>query len=195
MSQTRSFMQIRRARPPARAAAIAAACVTAVVVALAGCAGHHGSSRSGTAGARPGTAVVVRDIDGDTIDVRLDGRVERLRLLGIDTPETKDPRKPVQCYGKEASAQTAALLPKGTTVHLERDVEVRDKYGRLLVYVYRSADQLFVNRQLVADGFAVLYTYPPNVAHVDELRAAADHARAANLGLWARCGGPGKPAQ
>ena len=78
------------------------------------------------------------------------GRDERVRLIGIDTPETVDPRKPVQCFGKEASDHTKALLPAGTAVRLERDAEARDRYDRLLAYVYRASDGLFVNLELGA---------------------------------------------
>jgi micrococcal nuclease len=137
--------------------------------------------------------VVVQVIDGDTIEVRMDGRTEQVRLLGIDTPETKDPRKPVQCFGQEASDQTKRLLPKGTNVRLVSDVEERDRYDRLLAYVYRD-DGLFVNLVLAKGGFADLLTYPPNVAHTAELQAAVDEARRDQRGLWQACGGPGRPA-
>jgi micrococcal nuclease len=137
-------------------------------------------------------AVVVRSIDGDTIGVRLggegDGAEETVRLIGIDTPETKRPDTPVQCFGPQASAATAAVLPDRTLVRLEIDVEERDRYGRLLAYVYRADDGLFVNLELARRGYAQLLTYPPNVAHVDELVAAVSDARADRLGLWAACG-------
>lgn len=142
-----------------------------------------------------GRAQMVRDIDGDTIVVRLGGRTERVRLLGIDTPETKDPRKPVQCFGHEASARTAALLPPGTALRVARDVEARDRYGRLLLYVWRAADGLFVNRDLAMGGFAALLTFQPNTAHEPELSAAVDAARREGRGLWGRCGGPGRAAR
>ena len=87
---------------------------------------------------QPGSATVTRVIDGDTIVVALGGHDERVRLIGIDTPETVSPVKPVQCYGKQASNHTKALLPPGTAVRLVRDVEARDVYGRLLAYVYRA---------------------------------------------------------
>jgi micrococcal nuclease len=149
--------------------------------------------RSGPVGqvAQP---TVTKVVDGDTIEVRVGGRTEKVRLIGIDTPETKDPRRPVQCYGAEASAHTAELLPPGTAVRLERDVEERDAYDRLLAYVYRSSDDLFVNLELARDGYADLLTFPPNVAHTTELRAAVDEARRGQRGLWAACGGPGHPA-
>ena len=107
--------------------------------------------RTSTAAAptAPLDATVVRVVDGDTIDLRFGGTTERVRLIGIDTPETVKPNTPVQCYGPEASAHTKALLPKGTAVTVERDLEPRDTYGRLLLYVHRAADQLFVNLDLV----------------------------------------------
>src|SRR5262245_61227833 len=83
---------------------------------------------TGTSSDSTGNAVVRRVIDGDTIDVSIGSRHERVRLIGIDTPETKDPRKPVQCYGPQASALTESLLPDGTAIRLERDEEARDDY-------------------------------------------------------------------
>lgn len=130
---------------------------------------------------------VERVIDGDTIVV--DGG-ERIRFIGIDTPETVDPRKPVQCFGREASAFTTSLLPSATPVQLVFDVERTDRYGRTLAYVYRVDDGVFVNAALVEAGFAVTATYPPNVAHVDEFTALAAAARDANRGLWSACGTP-----
>ena len=134
-------------------------------------------------------ATVVRVVDGDTVQVDIDGQREKLRLIGIDTPETVKPDTPVQCYGPEASAFTKQLLPEGTAVRIERDVEARDDYGRLLGYVYRADDGLFVNLEIVSQGYASLLTFPPNVAHVDEFVAAARAAERANLGLWSACSG------
>lgn len=134
-----------------------------------------------------GEAIVVSAVDGDTIVVRLGGTDERVRLIGIDTPETKKPDTPVQCYGPEASARTAALLPPGTRVTLVRDIEARDAYDRLLAYVYRTDDGLFVNLDLVIGGFARPLRFEPNTAHSDELSAAADTARRGGVGLWAAC--------
>ena len=139
----------------------------------------------------PGEAVVTRVVDGDTIVVHLGGRDERVRLIGIDTPETVDPRKPVQCFGKEASAHTHELLPAGTVVRLERDVEARDRFDRLLAYVYRVSDGLFVNLALASDGYAQMLTIPPNVAYVDEFRAAVTDARRSGRGLWSSCASSG----
>ncbi len=169
--------------------------VAVAVMACTAVMGYAGFDTSrGSPDTTSSTTRVTKVVDGDTIEVRVQGRTERVRLIGIDTPETKDPRKPVQCFGKEASARTAELLPPGTAVRLVRDVEERDSYDRLLAYVYRSSDGLFVNLELAQGGYADLLTYPPNVAHTGELRAAVDEARREQRGLWQACGGAGKPA-
>lgn len=135
------------------------------------------------------TSTVSQVIDGDTIVIDFAGRNETVRLLGIDTPETVDPNRPVQCFGEEASDHLRALLPSGTPVRVVRDVEARDRFGRLLVYVFRAADDLFINAVLLQEGLADLAIYAPNVAY----RAAFEHALATaqtrNAGLWAACGG------
>jgi micrococcal nuclease len=147
-----------------------------------------GSDATSTSRRADGQATVTRVVDGDTIVVDLGDRTEKVRLIGIDTPETKDPRKPVQCYGKEASKRTEALLPEGTAVRLERDVELRDRYGRLLAYVFRQPDGLFVNLELARGGYAQVLTIPPNVANADRFVAAVAEARRAGRGLWSACG-------
>ncbi|MFZ9629805.1 MAG: thermonuclease family protein [Ilumatobacteraceae bacterium] len=134
-------------------------------------------------------AVVVDVVDGDTIDIEIDGATERVRLIGIDTPETVKPNTPVQCYGPEASAFTTATLPPSTPVRLERDAEARDAYGRLLAYVYRATDGLFVNLAIVAGGYARPFPFEPNTAHADRFADAALAARRAHLGLWGACSG------
>lgn len=145
------------------------------------------SAPTSASGATSGATTVDRVVDGDTIIVQVSGRKERVRLIGIDTPESVKPNTPVQCFALEASARTKSLLPKGTAVRLVRDVDLRDRYGRLLAYVYRQPDDLFVNLSLVRDGFASAYTFPPNVAHTDEFVAAAADARSAGRGLWSHC--------
>ena len=135
----------------------------------------------------PSRAVVSRVVDGDTIHVSIGGHDETVRLIGINTPETVDPRSPVECFGEEAHRHTEELLPDGTEVRLVRDVEARDRYHRLLAYVYRVKDGLFVNLELAEDGFADLLTFPPNVAHVDDFTRAVKAARDAGRGLWATC--------
>ena len=166
-----------------------------LVALLFGVTGCRGSSDASSESADPpstvlsANAVVARVVDGDTIDVRIGAKVERVRLIGIDTPETKKPNTAVQCYGPQATAHTESLLPDGTPVHLERDVVGRDDYGRLLAYVYRSTDGLFVNLQLVSLGYARLLTIAPNVAHVADFADANNTARAARSGLWGKCVG------
>ena len=135
-------------------------------------------------------ATVTRVVDGDTIVVLADGVEERVRLIGVNTPESVHPSKPVMCFGKEASKHLASLLNPNEAVQLVRDVEARDKYGRLLAYVYRAQDGLFINLELVTSGFANQYTFPPNVAHVEEFRAAAATARSQGVGLWSACPKP-----
>lgn len=132
-------------------------------------------------------ATVTRVIDGDTVDVRLGATTERVRLLGIDTPETVDPDEPVQCFGPEASARTKELLAPGTEVAVRRDRQARDRYGRLLLYVWRVDDGTFVNLTLVEGGFAEPLSIEPNVVHRAELAAAARTAKDAGVGRWGTC--------
>ncbi len=126
---------------------------------------------------------LVRVVDGDTIEARMpDGSVESVRYIGIDTPESVHPSEPVEYMGPEASAYNQRLMEEGP-LHLEFDVQERDKYGRLLAYVW--AGDVFVNRRLVLDGYAQVSTYPPNVKHESEFLDAQEKARTAVVGLWA----------
>jgi len=134
-------------------------------------------------------ATMIEVIDGDTIDVSIGGHRERVRLIGIDTPETKKPNTAVQCYGPEASTFTKTLLPTDVALHLERDVVARDDYGRMLAYVYLAADGQFVNLAIIRNGYARPLTIAPNSAHADEFVAAARVAEAGNVGLWSGCTG------
>ena len=173
-----------------------AACPIAAVV-LAACAG--GAARPASRADPPvpvlaANAVVVHIDDGDTIDVRIGGATERVRFIGIDTPETKKPNTPVQCYGPQASAFTTAFLPLGAGVRLERDAEARDPYGRLLAYVYRAADGAFVNLELARGGYARQLSIAPNTAYADLLGAAVSEAQQAGRGLWGACSAFGVPA-
>jgi micrococcal nuclease len=129
---------------------------------------------------------VVRVVDGDTIRVSLGGREERVRYIGIDTPESVKPGTPVQCFAKKASAANARLVA-GKRVRIERDVEERDRYGRLLAYVYPAAGGPMVNETLVRQGYARPLTIPPDVRHAERFRRLADEARRARRGLWRAC--------
>lgn len=129
---------------------------------------------------------VTRVVDGDTVHVDLDGRDETVRYIGVDTPESVKPGTAVQCFAEEASARNAALVD-GEDVRLRFDVERRDRYGRLLAYVYRVRDGAFVNERLVREGYARPLTIPPNVRHADRFARLAGEAREAERGLWRAC--------
>lgn len=132
---------------------------------------------------------VTRVVDGDTIEIE---GGEKVRYIGIDTPETVDPRKPVQCFGIEASKKNKELV-EGKTVRLEKDITDRDKYSRLLRYVWigdpstGSGQALLVNLELVKQGFAISYSYPPDIKYQNEFLAAEKEAREKRLGLWEAC--------
>jgi micrococcal nuclease len=146
-----------------------------------GSGGHAGSGAGTTRSAR-----VIRVVDGDTILVAVGGGQERVRYIGVDTPETVKPQTPVQCFGKRASAENHRLVD-GREVRLVADAEARDRYGRLLAYVYRASDGLFVNEALVRGGFATVLRIAPNVRFADRFTALAGRARAAGRGLWSAC--------
>jgi micrococcal nuclease len=142
-------------------------------------------------------AVVVEVIDGDTLDVEVSGKVVRLRLIGIDTPETKDPRKPIECFGQEASVRAHELL-NGQAVELEADSsqDDQDQYGRLLRYVWLPDGRLF-NQEMIAQGYAFEYTYDVPYKYQVEFKTAEQAAREAQQGLWsaATCNGQHIPAR
>lgn len=135
-------------------------------------------------------AVVLAVIDGDTIEADVSGRRTSVRLIGIDTPEKTGGYLPAECGGDAATVRARELLPAGTPVLLQRDDELYDRYDRLLAYVYRASDGLFVNRYLVLDGYAGTMHFEPNTTHRDLLDAAQSDARVARRGIWADCGGP-----
>jgi micrococcal nuclease len=162
--------------------------VVAIVVLATACGAPPASSPASTT-TLAANATMLRVVDGDTIDVTIDGQRERVRLIGIDTPETKKENTPVQCFGPEATDFTKSLLTADAALHLERDVVARDDYGRMLAYVYTANDGSFVNMKIIRGGYARPLTIPPNVAHADEFVEAARSAEADNLGLGAGCSG------
>jgi len=148
------------------------------------------------AATRPGAtasagAVVERVVDGDTVVVDVDGHRTRVRLLGIDTPESVKPDSPVECYGPEASARTKVLLPQGVRVLLQtdRNAGALDDFGRVLAYVTPRGASLTVNEELLREGYATLFVYDRAnpFTRVAAFRRAQDGARRAGLGLWGSC--------
>lgn len=129
--------------------------------------------------------LVTRVVDGDTVEL-ISG--QRVRYIGINTPETVDPRKKVQCFGKEATNKNKDLV-EGKLVRLEKDVSETDRFGRLLRYVYlqTGSGETFVNDLLVREGFAHSSPFPPDIAKQDQLDAAEAEARNSNRGLWGSC--------
>jgi micrococcal nuclease len=133
-------------------------------------------------------AELARVVDGDTIAVEIDGREERVRYIGVDTPETVKPDAPVECFGDAAHALNARLVgDEGTALTLRFDRELRDRYERLLAYVHRAEDGLFVNARLVAAGAARTLEIAPNTARAAQLNELEHDARAAGRGLWSAC--------
>lgn len=137
----------------------------------------------------PNTVGIYYDItkitDGDTLHITMDGRDETVRLIGINTPETVDPRRPVECFGKEASARMKEVAG-GKIVRLEYDdtQDTRDAYGRILAYVYLEDGQM-LNRKMIAEGYAYEYTYMVPYKYQEEFRQLQRLAQSANRGLWA----------
>ena len=144
---------------------------------LDGGGGNDGPGGSGGGADDASVGRVVKVVDGDTIAVQLGATREKVRYIGVDTPETKDPRRPVQCYGQKAADFNARLVD-GELVRLVRDVEERDRYGRLLAYVYRVRDELFVNAELARLGYAQPLSIAPDVRHADRFARLAREARA-----------------
>lgn len=135
------------------------------------------------------TAKVLNVIDGDTIEVELNGQVKKIRYIGIDTPETVDPRRPVGCFGKQASEENKRLV-EGKTIFLEKDVSETDKFGRLLRYLYIRLDNgsyLFINDYLVREGYAFARSFPPDIKYSESFKEAERQARENLRGLWQKC--------
>ncbi len=133
-------------------------------------------------------AKVTRIVDGDTIEIESG---EKVRYIGVDTPELHHPKKSVQCFGREAMEKNKELV-EGKTVRLKKDVSNTDRYGRLLRFVYlendiASSEAIFVNDYLVREGFAHTATFPPDVKFSELFRASEREARENNRGLWKEC--------
>ena len=158
--------------------------ILAAALALAGVVWVRASS-----GPPIAAGTVVRVVDGDTVIVRgPGGSTEDVRLIGIDTPETVDPRRPVGCFGPEASAYAKHLLT-GRRVVLRYDRELHDRYGRFLAYIWLvGRGGGFVNARLVELGYARAYPFPPNTAHEALFAALERRAAIGGRGLWGACG-------
>ncbi|MEK7602915.1 MAG: thermonuclease family protein [Patescibacteria group bacterium] len=135
---------------------------------------------------QPGLYAVTKFYDGDTIAVNMDGVEEKVRMIGVDTPETHDPRKSVECFGKNASEFTRQLIAE-QPVRLEADPQNsnRDRYNRLLRYVFLP-DETLVNAEIIKQGYGFAYTSFP-FTKLDEFRTLESGARAASKGLWSGC--------
>jgi len=133
-----------------------------------------------------GPYTVTQVIDGDTIEVQTENGLRKIRMIGIDTPETRDPRKPIQCYGPEASVQAKKTLKN--KVYLEKDYSQGDKgkYGRLIRYVY-TLDMKDFGLEMIQGGFAREYTYRKAYQHQGKYREAEKLAKAEKVGLWSAC--------
>ncbi|GAA3389215.1 thermonuclease family protein [Streptomyces roseoviridis] len=159
---------------------------TTVVASAAALLGLGVLAPAAPATAAPHGPVVIRVVDGDTLEVRGTGRivpegtVARVRLLEIDTPERG------ACYSREATARTARLLPPGSILRTEIDVELKDRYGRYLLYVWNESG-VFVNESLVRSGHAKAVLYEPNDKHWKTMSAAESAARRSGAGLWSAC--------
>ena len=146
------------------------------------------------------TGTVTRVVDGDTVDVRVNGKVERIRIIGLDTPETVDPRKAVQCFGREASARAKELMPTGSEVIVESDPtqDTRDRYGRMLAHIFVHLDaetDVSFALQMIAEGFAHHYVYRVPSIYAADYGYAQREAMASQRGLWApdTCAGQAYP--
>ena len=132
-------------------------------------------------------ARISRVVDGDTVIAQIAGRSERVRYIGMDTPESVKPNTPVQCYAKAASAENKRLV-EGRAVRLEFDRELRDRYGRLLAYVVPAGGGPSVNETLLRGGFARTIVFPPNTRNRARFAAVERAAQQRGAGLWSACG-------
>jgi micrococcal nuclease len=188
-------------------AALAAALVSALVAGCSASPEELATTQSSASSSAPGStaagspaqtsyphygrlvaARLVRVIDGDTIKVELNGKAVSVRYIGMDAPETVDPRQPVAWMGPQATAANAELLARGGgTVYIEKDVSETDRYGRLLRYVWvkTNGTYLMVDLELLRLGVAQVATFPPDVKYIDPWFLDAEaQARSAGIGLW-----------
>ncbi len=147
------------------------------------------STAAKTKTASSSAEIAVRVIDGDTIEI---SGGKKVRYIGIDSPETKDPKKTKQCFGEEAYLKNKELV-EGKQIRMVKDVSETDRYGRLLRYVYVSDQNstnsatIFVNEYLVREGFAYAVTFPPDVKYNEFFRKLQNEAMRLKRGLWGRC--------
>ena len=160
--------------------------VTVGLAALSACSSSRTPppTPAAVAGGVVANGTVERVVDGDTVVVRFGGDAQSVRLIGIDTPEREGPYTHEECFGREASAYTERALA-GREIQLEFDVERTDRYDRTLAYVW--LDGHLFDERIVANGFAVVATFPPNVKYVDRFLAAQRAARDGGRGLWGKC--------
>jgi micrococcal nuclease len=170
-------MRLSRAMPSLASVAILAVCLYLLLSA-------GGDDDPAPPPAKTDTARVARVVDGDTVEIELDGGIDRLRYIGVDTPETVKPGAPVECFGPEAHEFNEELVD-GKTVRLDFDAERRDVYGRLLAYVH--VGDTFVNEELVRRGYATTLTIAPNDRYADRFAELERKASAAGVGLWGAC--------
>lgn len=126
---------------------------------------------------------VIKVVDGDTIEVYVDGKIEKVRMIGINTPETVDPRRPVQCFGKEASEKLKEILQdKIVKLELDETQDSYDKYNRALRYVFLDNEN--INRKMISEGYAFEYTYKKPYKFQKDFKDAEKTAQEKNIGLW-----------
>lgn len=167
---------------------VAALLVIACLLALAGCGGEDDGRPAAPAA---GQGTVTRVVDGDTVIVRLDGRDRRVRLLGVDAPESVTPDAPVECYGPQSAAAARRLMPAGARVEVATDPSqgAEDRFGRLLAEVTVRGDEVTVNEALVRQGAAEVFRGDGRGRLQPVLRRAERDARADGRGLWGACRG------
>jgi micrococcal nuclease len=174
-------MRIGRSGPSLGAVLLLVALVT---IGVRGCNEGGGDRDAGEGLGEQVRAEVLDVVDGDTIEVSLDGKVEDVRYIGVDTPESVTPGEPVECFGEAASRENERLV-EGETVRLVFDAERRDRYGRLLAYVH--VGDVFVNGELIAGGFARTLEIEPNTSRAERLGRLETAAGREGRGLWTAC--------